>query len=200
MVRFICMVMLLGLLPTFQPSVYAQDSAAVLNAIEQLEKLRSQLREVQTKEAEVQERVRQIDIELQPDNLQRAVSRIPSLNPGDLREERRRQLEAEKSKAQSQLPSLADSRMNLEKAIFMAEGEVVRLRGQRTDMPVKSTPQATAPKTTESKPSATERIQQPQVMRKSKTRASRQHASLRMRTSHLKLTRQPDAKEKQESN
>ena len=103
----------------------AQDVAA---AEQRIEGLRAQLREVADREARVQERVRQIEEDLRPENVERSVAAVGTTDARALREQRREQLEREKASVEGQLRSLATSRTNLEATIASAEAEAVRIR------------------------------------------------------------------------
>jgi peptidoglycan hydrolase CwlO-like protein len=97
----------------------AQNSTSV-------EQLRSQLNDVQTKETELQNRVKQIDEDLLPENIEKYFALNGSTHPEELREQRRRQLENQKASVQSQLGQLATSRSRLEAAITTAEATAYR--------------------------------------------------------------------------
>ena len=94
------------------------------------EVLRVQLRDVQSKEAEVQTRALQLEYEIQPAVIERTLAASGSTRPEDLREERRRQLAAEKNNLQAQLYQLSASRSRLETAIANADAEADRLRAR----------------------------------------------------------------------
>lgn len=94
------------------------------------ENLRVQLRDVQAKEAELQARAMQLEYELQPTVIERTLASSGSTHPEDLREQRRRQLEAEKIGVQSQLTQLATGRARLETAIANADAVADRLRAR----------------------------------------------------------------------
>lgn len=83
--------------------------------------LRLQLVEVQSKEAELQARARQLDEELKPENIQRSLAGVGSTRPEELREHRRRQLSIEKEGVIRQLKLVATSRERLESAINIAD-------------------------------------------------------------------------------
>ena len=93
---------------------------------EQVERLRAQLREVEAKEAGTQERVRQYDSAIQPQAIANSLAGVGSLHPEVMRENRRRQLESEKTRLQEQLASLAAYKTRLEAAIVVAEAETAR--------------------------------------------------------------------------
>jgi len=90
--------------------------------------LHAEMRDVQAKEAELQARLEDINYALKPENIERATAGVGSTHPEEVREQRRKQLEAEKQRVQGQLDHLAASRTSLEQAIVAAESEVDRLR------------------------------------------------------------------------
>jgi uncharacterized protein (DUF2235 family) len=94
------------------------------------EGLRVQLRDVQEKEADLQSRSEQLDYESKPEVIERTLAVTGSTRPEELRETRRRQLEAEKSRVQSQLNLIATSRARLETAIANADAEADRIRAR----------------------------------------------------------------------
>ncbi|HEU4932890.1 MAG TPA: hypothetical protein VFT48_12490 [Pyrinomonadaceae bacterium] len=96
-------------------NVYAQEAA------ERVEKLRSQLLEVQTKENALRTRVEQLDESIKPENIERSLAGIGSTRPEELREARRRQLTIERDGVLAQLKTLETSRQRLETAIASAE-------------------------------------------------------------------------------
>lgn len=90
--------------------------------------LRAELRDVQTRESDLQARAEDFDYALRPENIERSVAGYGTTHPEDLREQRRRQLESEKERVRKQLAQLASSRAHLEQAIAAADVEVERLR------------------------------------------------------------------------
>ena len=106
-------------------SAWAQDAARFE---EQAERLRVQLREVADKETELQERARQLDEDLRPENIQRSVALVGTTNAAALRDQRREQLERQKAALEEQRASLVASRARLEAAIATAEEGAVRAR------------------------------------------------------------------------
>jgi peptidoglycan hydrolase CwlO-like protein len=91
-----------------------------------VEQLRSQLSDIQTKETELQNRVKQLDEDLLPENIQKYFALNGSTHPEELREQRRRQLETQKANVQLQLGQLTTSRTRLEAAIATAEATAYR--------------------------------------------------------------------------
>lgn len=117
------------------------DLERLSRAEQRAEAFRAQLRDVQAKEAELQSRSEQIDYDLKPENIERFSSFSGTTRPEDVRDTRRRQLENEKTRIQSQLNLLYTSRVRLESAIALADTEVERLRARLdTDDPTTKQP------------------------------------------------------------
>lgn len=99
-------------------STPAQTSSDLLLTTDDL---RTQLLDVQAKEAELQNRLRQLDEDLKPENIERSLAGVGSTRPEELRELRRRQLSTEKQGVLAQLKILATSRERLQSVISTAE-------------------------------------------------------------------------------
>lgn len=84
--------------------------------------LRSQLAETQAKEAELEARLRQLDENIKPENIERSLAGVGSTKPEELREQRRRQLSIERDGVRAQLKLLVTSRERLEQSLRAAEG------------------------------------------------------------------------------
>ena len=97
---------------------YAQNPPS---AAESLENLRFQLIELQGKEEALRSRAAELDEALKPENIERSLAGIGSTRPEELREARRRQLQAERNGIAAQLQTLETSRLRLEAAIRDAE-------------------------------------------------------------------------------
>jgi len=97
----------------------------------QVESLRAQLRDVTDKETQLQAREQQLDEDLKPENIEHSLSGVGTTDASALRDQRRQQLEREKSSVEEQLRSLASSRGQLEASIASAEAEAVRLKAAR---------------------------------------------------------------------
>jgi hypothetical protein len=93
------------------------------DAAEKADNLRLQLVDVQTKEAALEERVRQLDEDLKPENIERSLAAVGSTRPEELRDRRRRQLQIEKDSLLTQLGHLVKTRTGLEAAIANADAE-----------------------------------------------------------------------------
>jgi cell division protein FtsB len=116
------------------------------------EQLRSQLSNVQTKETELQQRLKQLDEDLLPENIEKYFALNGSTHPEELREQRRRQLENQKAGLQSQLSQLAASRARLEAAITTADATAYR----QSALPPTSDQPPSVEATTSSSSSATQ--------------------------------------------
>src|SRR6267378_769779 len=90
--------------------------------------LRTELRDVQAKEADLEARAEDVDYALKPENIERATAGYGTTHPEDVREQRRRQLESEKQRIRKQLDQLAISHTRLDEAIATSDAEIDRLR------------------------------------------------------------------------
>jgi len=100
--------------------------AAQTRAQEKAASLRAQVAEVETKQAELQTRLQNLDEQLKPENIESALAGVGSTHPEDLREQRRRQLEIERNGVRAQLDLLATSHSRLETAIAAADADAYR--------------------------------------------------------------------------
>lgn len=87
-----------------------------------------QLREVEAQQSDLQARLEEIDYNLRPENIDRAVAGFGSMRPEELREQRRKSLENEKLRVQKQLDQLAANHSRLETAIAGADADVERIQ------------------------------------------------------------------------
>ena len=92
-------------------------------AKERAANLRLQLTQVQTQQEELQARLRQLEEDMKPENIEKTYAGVGSTRPEDLREQRRRQLEIEKKGVQHQLDLLAASRTRLETRLAQADND-----------------------------------------------------------------------------
>ena len=95
-------------------------------AQEKAANLRSQLSEVEARQAELQTRLQNLEENLKSENIEHSLAGVGSTHPEDLREQRRRQLEIERNGVQAQLNLLAVSHSRLETAIAQADAEAYR--------------------------------------------------------------------------
>lgn len=103
---------------TWAFTIVAQERTG---AAETASKLRQQLIELQSQETELRSRLQQLDTDLKPENIERALAGIGSTKPEELREHRRRQLTIERNGVLAQLKTLEESKSRLESAIATAD-------------------------------------------------------------------------------
>jgi archaellum component FlaC len=87
-----------------------------------------ELREIESQQNDLQARVEEISYAMKPENIERSVAGYGTTRPEELREQRRKQLENEKTRIEKQLEQLAANHTRLEQAIAGADAEVERLR------------------------------------------------------------------------
>jgi len=104
------------------------DMERLTRAEQRAEGVRAQLLDAETKLADLQARVDQVDYDLKPENIDRSIAGYGSLHPEDAREARRRQLENEKARLQAQMSLLETSRTRLQASLSTADAEVDLLR------------------------------------------------------------------------
>jgi Skp family chaperone for outer membrane proteins len=130
--------------------------------------LRTQLSEVETKQAELQTRLQQLEEGMKPENIAENLAGIGSTKPEQLREQRRRQLEIERNGVQRQLDLLSTSHSRLETAIAQADAEAYR----QSAVPAPATVTANSP-TTSASASATTTPARPRRVKKRRARSLR---------------------------
>lgn len=147
---------------SFPASAQTQSSAQ-----EKAASLRTQLSEVETKQARLQTRLQDLDEKLKPENIENALAGVGSTRPEDLREQRRRQLEIERNGVQKQLDLLATSHSRLETAIAKADADAYRQSAQ----PITTTPVGTT--SVSDSTAAAIAPQRPRRVKKKKARKAR---------------------------
>ena len=118
MKRVLGLVWLIALVAGFTLSASAQDAS---NVPESVETLRSQLLEAKAEETQLKDRQTQLDEDLKPENIERALAGIGSTKPEELRESRRRQLAIERDGVRAQLKIATTRRERLESYLRTAE-------------------------------------------------------------------------------
>jgi len=109
---------------------YQLDMERLTRAEQRAEQLRMQLVDVQSKIADLEARLEQIDYALKPENIDRATQGYGTVHPEEARDTRRRQLESEKSRTVAQLRLLQTSQTRLETSVANADSEVDMLRAK----------------------------------------------------------------------
>jgi chromosome segregation ATPase len=131
--------------------VYAQEAS---KAQQSVETLRSQLSEIEAKQAALEARMRELDEAMRPENIERSLALTGSTRPEELREKRRQQLEKEKAGVQSQLDQLATSRSRLQAAINAAETAAYQQGGAASTTPAPDAQTGTTTTATQTTPAA----------------------------------------------
>lgn len=103
------------------------DMERLTRAEQRSESLRMQQVEVESKLADLQSKLENIEYMLRPENIERAAG-YGTVHPEEARETRRRQLENERTRVQAQVRILETSRGRLETAVRTADAEVDSLR------------------------------------------------------------------------
>lgn len=96
-------------------------------AEQRAENYRAQLRDVTQREATLQARIDQIEIDILPENIQMRAAGMGSLRADQVREQMQTLLDKERTRTRTQLDLLAQSRTRLEAVITSADAEVARL-------------------------------------------------------------------------
>lgn len=131
------------------------DMERLTRAEQRAESLRLQQVDVESKLADLQSKLEQIEYSLKPENIERSAG-FGTTRPEDAREARRRQLESEKARTQAQIRILETSRTKLETAVNTADAEVDtlrrRLEAQRAQESAGSPPIESRPPKTPTRP------------------------------------------------
>lgn len=97
-------------------------------AEERAEVLRKQLIELIEKETAIKIRLTQLDEDMRPENIERAMATVGTTRTMELRDNRRRSLENEKRGLDSLVALITQSRMRLEEDVRQADQLVVKIR------------------------------------------------------------------------
>lgn len=109
---------------------YHLDMERLTRAEQRAEQLRGQLVDTESKMADIEAKLEQIEYALKPENIERATQSFGSVRPEEAREARRRQLENERFRLRSQLKILDTSKVRLQLACANADHEVDLLRAK----------------------------------------------------------------------
>ncbi|HEX8923010.1 MAG TPA: hypothetical protein VF766_16160 [Pyrinomonadaceae bacterium] len=117
----------------------------------------------------MQTRLKQLDEDLKPENIEKYYALNGSTHPEELREQRRRQLEGERERVQTQLDQLGASRTRLETAIATAEAAAYR----QSANPSSLNPQVETTNPSVTPSSTTQTQTKPRARRAKRTRRAR---------------------------
>ena len=104
------------------------DMERLTRAEQRAESVRAQMLDTESKLADLQSRMDQVDYSLKPENIDRSMAGYGTLHPEEARDSRRRQLENERTRLQAQITLLENSRTRLQASLNTAEAEVDLLR------------------------------------------------------------------------
>ena len=127
------------------------DMERLTRAEQRAESVRAQMLDTESKLADLQARMDQVDYSLKPENIDRSIAGYGTVHPEDARDSRRRQLENEKARLQAQISLLENSRTRLQAALSTAEAEVDLLR-RRMDQQQLNNASRAEPSATPDKP------------------------------------------------
>jgi len=103
--------------------LFAMTISAQTSAQERADNLRSQLSELEVRQAELQAHSERLEEDLKPENIEQSLAGVGSTRPEELREGRRRQLELAQARLSFQLDELDRLHARLEAAIAEADAE-----------------------------------------------------------------------------
>lgn len=145
------------------------------SAQEKAASLRSQLSEVEAKQAELQTRLQQLEENLKPENIEHSLAGVGSTRPEDVREQKRRQLEIERNGVKAQLDILARSHSRLETAIAQADSEAYRQSAAPETAATAPTGASIGGPSSEQTNEVTAPVKPQRVRRKKRKKAKRAH-------------------------
>jgi chromosome segregation ATPase len=90
--------------------------------------LRTELSGVQAKKSELAAHLEDVEYALKPENIERAAAGIGTTRPEEVREQRRKQLESDRTRTQQQLDQLNANEARLQQAIATSDADVDRLQ------------------------------------------------------------------------
>jgi chromosome segregation ATPase len=90
--------------------------------------LRTELRDVQAKKADLEAHLEQVEYDLKPENIERAAAGYGTTRPEELRAQRQRQLEGDRNRTRQQLDQLTENEARLQQALATSDAEVDRLQ------------------------------------------------------------------------
>jgi len=103
------------------------DMERLTRAEQRAENLRAQQVDVESKLADLQSKLEQVEYQMRPENIERAAG-YGTVHPEEARDARRRQLENERGRLLAQVKILETSRARLEVSVGTADAEVDSLR------------------------------------------------------------------------
>lgn len=116
--------------PKEQQTRIANNIDLLSRAEQRAEALRKQLFELTERETALRNRLLQIDDDLRPENIERAVSLVGTTRTVELRDARRRQLENDRRGYEALFNQTSQARQQLEDVVRQADAQAARLRSR----------------------------------------------------------------------
>jgi chromosome segregation ATPase len=104
------------------------DLERLSRAEQRSSQLRTELRDVQAKKADLEAHLEQVEYDLKPENIERAAAGYGTTRPEELRAQRQRQLEGERNRTRQQLDQLTANEARVQQALATSDAEVDRLQ------------------------------------------------------------------------
>lgn len=104
------------------------DLERLSRAEQRSSQLRTELRDVQGKKADLEGHLDQVENDLKPENIERAVAGYGTTKPEELRAQRQKALENDRTRTRQQIDQLTASESRIQQAIATSDVEVDRLQ------------------------------------------------------------------------
>jgi chromosome segregation ATPase len=104
------------------------DLERLSRAEQRSSQLRTELREVQGKKGDLEAHLEQVENDLKPENIERAVAGYGTTRPEELRAQRQKALENDRTRTRQQIDQLAASEIRIQQAIATSDVEIDRLQ------------------------------------------------------------------------
>jgi chromosome segregation ATPase len=104
------------------------DLERLSRAEQQSLQLRTELSNVQAKKSDLEAHLEQVEFDLKPENIERATAGYGTTRPEELRAQRQRQLESDRTRTRQQLDQLTANEARVQQALATSDAEVDRLQ------------------------------------------------------------------------
>ena len=104
------------------------DLERLSRAEQRSSQLRTELRDVQAKKLDLESHLIQVEYDLKPENIERAAAGYGTTRPEELRAQRQKQLESDRTRTRQQIDQLTSSEGRIQQAIATSDLEVERLQ------------------------------------------------------------------------
>ena len=104
------------------------DLERLSRAEQRSSQLRTELRDVQGKKADLEGHLEQVEYDLKPENIERSVAGYGTTRPEELRAQRQKALENDRTRTRQQIDQLTASESRIQQAIATSDVEVDRLQ------------------------------------------------------------------------